>query len=124
MNNNNNNKREAVNVTFSHVICNVESVDHISYVVVLNNQSQTIMANLINTFEKAITASGIPIQYPRSAQEPFHSTLAVVNSTYPVATVLDQLNTQITVWNSQPILIDHFLLEFPPHRFSSSPPPS
>jgi len=105
---------ETVNVTFSHVICNNDSIDHLSFIVVVDELSQQKLGNFVLRIEKMLESYGVPIYRPRSEMEPFHSTLGVVRKSYPIDVVLNKINTNITVWNSVPIAIETFFVAFPP----------
>ena len=62
-----------------------------------------------------MVAAGYPVPRPRSTQEPFHTTVGVVNpSVCPAAELLTALNGNITVFTPEPVLIDSFDLAFPP----------
>ena len=74
---------------------------------------------LIDAAIQCLALEGIPIRRPRTTQQIFHSTLGVVNSTYPIDQVIDALNAQITQWSSAPIVMRHFALERPLRRFSA-----
>lgn len=60
-------------------------------------------------------AAGFAVSRPRRTQEPFHTTLAVVDpSVAPVADILAALNGNITVWSPEPVVMGEFLMDFPP----------
>lgn len=50
----------------------------------------------------------IPVHIPRSKQEPFHSTLGVVQEGYPIDHVIQEINSQIPVFNKIPVSNFHF----------------
>ena len=52
--------------------------------------------------------------------EPFHMTLGVVNSTYPVKAVTQQINEQISEWTKGSIQFDRYFLDLPPRVIESS----
>lgn len=80
------------NVTFDRVEWRIDSMnhagrppDHYSLCVFLDEVSNQRMLAWVAAVEDAIEAAGVPIHVPRARQEPFHSTLCVVNgSTFPV----------------------------------------
>jgi len=114
---------EPLNITFSNVICNYGGDGFSglnSIVVMLDDDSQARAQAFIERFEAAINASGIPIHLPRSEQEPFHSTLGVVEGSYPIEEVIAQINQQLPVFNQQPIEISSFFSVFPPWIFNSN----
>jgi len=114
---------EPLQLRFSKVICNYGGDDFSdlnSIIVLLDDESQAAAAAFIKTIENAINASGIPIHKPRSAEEPFHSTLGVVDSGYPIDKVIDQINQQFPVFNSEPIIISSFFSILPPWIFNAN----
>lgn len=77
------------NVTFDRAAWRIDNAgnppDHYSICVFLDKESNQRMLAWVASVEAAIEAAGVPIHIPRSVQEPFHSTLCVVNgSTFPV----------------------------------------
>ena len=60
---------------------------------------------------------GLPI-VPRSKMEPFHMTLGVVNTTFPVEEVMFQINHEITTWSS-PITFRRYFVLLPPRIVTS-----
>ena len=59
--------------------------------------------------------AGFDVPRPRSTQEPFHTTLGVVDpSVAPVGEILAALNGNITTFSPVPVVIDGFDLLFPP----------
>eukprot|EP01102_Stenamoeba_stenopodia_P010577 TRINITY_DN3206_c0_g1_i1.p1 TRINITY_DN3206_c0_g1~~TRINITY_DN3206_c0_g1_i1.p1 ORF type:complete len:275 (+),score=60.23 TRINITY_DN3206_c0_g1_i1:50-826(+) len=109
-----------VNVTFSRAVCNNDSYDHTSFIVLLDELSQQRIGNFVLQIEQLLEYYGVPITRPRSEMEPFHSTLGVVVEDYPVAQVLNDINGAITVWNSQPIAIKSFFTVFPPGVYNAT----
>eukprot|EP01121_Diplochlamys_sp_Union-15-3_P019049 TRINITY_DN7080_c0_g1_i1.p1 TRINITY_DN7080_c0_g1~~TRINITY_DN7080_c0_g1_i1.p1 ORF type:complete len:227 (+),score=24.67 TRINITY_DN7080_c0_g1_i1:50-730(+) len=111
------------NVTFDKVICNKggNGIDSAWSIVVLASQeTQTVMANFVDSIEAAIIKAGIPVNTPRSRQEPFHSTIGVVSEGYPVDEVIKQMNQKIKQWNPIPMQIDSFAMIFPPYDFKAT----
>jgi hypothetical protein len=89
-----------VNVTFDRPVWRVDSdaedADHYSLIVLLDEGSEAGMQALVAGVEAAVRAAGVDIHVPRQQQEPFHSTLAVVNGTsYPCSAGLDAVNAAI-----------------------------
>ena len=122
------------------MICNNESADHLSLVLLLDEASQAAMGSVVRAFEEAIEVggggggggnavwrqgfggwqrksenayrawrvmehphpsiacqrAGVPISRPRSLQEPFHSTLGVVEAGYPLVDALAAINGNIS----------------------------
>jgi hypothetical protein len=56
-----------------------------------------------------------------STMERFHSTIAVVPETFPVAKYLQEVNSQISQWTNGlgPIVVKEFESLFPPHKFDA-----
>ena len=76
---------EPINVTFDRAEWRIDNAGspptHYSVCVFLDQTSQQKMLSWVADVEAAIAAAGVAIHIPRAAQEPFHSTLAVVNGT-------------------------------------------
>lgn len=109
-------------VTFDRVVCNNGGDGFrttTSIILLVSNETQKIMGNLVDAFEKALINHGIPVTKPRSKMEPFHTTIAVTRPSYQnVSGVVDLINQQITDWtDGNPIVIDSFEMIFPPHKF-------
>lgn len=68
------------------------------------------MASFVEELEERVRAEGVDIHVPRRLQEPFHSTLGVVDGdAYPCVQALDAVNKAIppTSWTSEgPIILD------------------
>jgi len=108
---------------FKGVICNNGgdgNSNDISVIVTLDPPSQQAVLSVVEQFEAAINASKIPIHKPRRDMEPFHSTLGVVTSSYPVSDVVDLINQQIPVFNTDPVIINSFFMVAPFWIFNSS----
>eukprot|EP01103_Thecamoeba_quadrilineata_P018883 TRINITY_DN7430_c0_g1_i1.p1 TRINITY_DN7430_c0_g1~~TRINITY_DN7430_c0_g1_i1.p1 ORF type:complete len:249 (-),score=46.23 TRINITY_DN7430_c0_g1_i1:40-720(-) len=88
-----------------------------SIVVVLDNKTQKQVASVVEAFETAIVARGVPVKTPRSDQQPFHVILGIVDSTYPVEEVLTSINNEIDTWNRFPIKVTNFFIGIPPNYF-------
>jgi len=115
-------KWDPFNLTFSKVICNRGGdgiVSWISIIVLLDSDGQARMYNFVKGIENALVAAGIPVNTPRSQQEPFHSTLGVVTSDYPADKVVQIINQKIPVFNSRPMTVEYFFSIFPPHYWFS-----
>jgi len=119
-------KWQPFNISFGQAICNFDDIEKkgnssISFVVLMDDESQKQMAAFVAMIEDTIESQGIPIHKRRSAQEPFHSTIGVVKSgAYPVDTVIDQINSAIPDFSPQPITISDFWMLIPPVYFHSS----
>ena len=50
-----------------------------SIIVLLDAASQQRMGKLVDSFEAAMIAAGLPVDQKRVKMEPFHTTLGVVN---------------------------------------------
>jgi len=77
---------------------------------------------LVQRFEAAMVAAGLPVPQPRTTMEPFHSTLGVVDGTkYPVDQVLSQINSAVPVFTPIPITIANFVMgPFPIYIFTAN----
>jgi len=63
--------------------------DHVSIIVLLDEESEQRMMSWVGEVEAAIVAAGVPIHTSRDQQEPFHTTLGVVNgSSFPMEQAL------------------------------------
>lgn len=83
-----------VNITFDTPVWRVDSddsgVDHYSIIVLADEPSQKVLGNLIEDVENKVREAGIDIHVPRADQEPFHSTLGVVDGvSYPCQAAID-----------------------------------
>jgi len=114
---------EPFSLTFKEAVCNVGG-DGISsaysIIVTLTEESQKSTLAFVTSIEQNMIAHGIPVNRPRSQQEPFHSTLAVVDYYFPVDEALAAVNAKIPIYNSQPMIVDQFTMLFPPHEFYAS----
>jgi len=88
-----------------------------SIVVYLDSNSQARAMKLVNQFEQALISGGIPIHTPRKDQQPFHSTLAVVNENYPIADIISRLNKEFD-WKVN-LTLDFLILTKPLTIFMS-----
>jgi len=69
---------------------------HFSVIVLLDEASNTRMEQWVATVEQTLRNNGFGIHLPRSKQQPFHSTLGVVNGLeYPVEAALQAINKAI-----------------------------
>jgi hypothetical protein len=87
-----------------------EHVDHYSYILLLDQASQAKMHSLMDGVEAAVRSAGLDVHVPRKQQEPFHSTLAVVNGRdFPAVAALAAINAAIPAgtWtgNQGPIVL-------------------
>jgi hypothetical protein len=88
------------NVTFDRAAWRIDNAgspaSHYSVCVWLDEASNARMERWVATVEAAVEAAGVPIHIPRAAQEPFHTTLAVVDgTTFPVEAALQRVNELI-----------------------------
>ena len=94
----------AEEVGFSYVTCAVDgpAIDHVSLILMLDEQSNDRMYRLVERVEATIEAqAGVRLNIRRREQEPFHMTLAVVNgTTYPVGKAVAALNEAWPSWES------------------------
>jgi 2'-5' RNA ligase len=103
-----------VNVSFSHVICNNDSIDHNSFILLADEDSQQRLSSFVIELEAHLVSFGVPILKTRTEMEPFHSTLGVVKNSYPIPEVLQLINSNITQWTPNPIFIESFFTYLPP----------
>ena len=100
------------NVTFDRAEWRIDSFppaqqqppDHYSICVFLDKESNQRMQAWVAQVEAAIAAAGVPVHVPRSEQEPFHTTLCVVNgTTFPVAEAVRRVNELVKpgTWTGQ-----------------------
>ena len=69
---------------------------HYSIIVLLDQESDDRMQSWVSEVEQRIREQGIPIRFSRSVQQPFHSTLGVVNGLeFPLETALAAVNTVV-----------------------------
>jgi len=95
-------------VGFSFATCAIDgpSIEHVSFILMLDEASNSKMARLVQRVESAIEASGVRLNVKRAEQEPFHTTLAVVNgSSYPVGKVVAALNARHPPNSWEPITL-------------------
>jgi len=82
-------------LNLSYATCAVDgpSLDHVSFIVMLDEASNRLMMDWVLRLEARIQAAGLPVHLSRRMQEPFHTTLGVVNgSAYPVRRAIEALN--------------------------------
>jgi hypothetical protein len=98
-------------VTFDQPTIRIDSdaehIEHYSLIILLDAASQQKMAAVMEGVEGAIRAAGVDVHVPRSQQEPFHSTLAVVPGRHFAAVAaLEAVNVAVPpgTW-STPILL-------------------
>jgi len=73
-----------------------EKVEHYSYILLLDEPSQAKMHSLMDGVEAAVRAAGLDVHVPRRQQEPFHSTLAVVDGRdFPAVAALAAVNAAV-----------------------------
>jgi hypothetical protein len=103
------------NVTFDRAEVRIDSpnndgsVSHYSMCVFLDEASNNAMLDWVGNVEKRIEAAGIKVNVPRKHQEPYHSTLAVVDGrTFPVEQAVRMINTMVppgTWTGSEPLVL-------------------
>jgi len=112
-----------LNITFDRLVCNFDSATSgknttktVSLILLLSTESQKALGAVVDQFEAAMRKTGLPI-VPRKTMEPFHSTIAVVNSGYPVDAAIAEVNKQMTDWTSGlgPIIVHHIISFLPPY---------
>jgi len=84
-------------VNFSYATCAIDgpTMDHVSFIVMLEEESNQEMLTWVEEVEDKIAAKGVVLNSVRRNQEPYHSTLAVVSgSRYPVAKAISAINHQ------------------------------
>ena len=90
------------NVTFDRAVWRIDNggapaPTHYSIIVLLDEESNGRMEQWVAKVEAAIAAVGVSIHIARSAQEPFHTTLGVVDGTlFPVETALERVNQVVS----------------------------
>lgn len=97
-------------VGLSYTTCAVDgpSLDHVSFIIMLDAESNAKMMQWVAAVEEKIRDAGVRIHVPRIKQEPYHSTLAVVNgSAYPIEEALQALNDRFPSgnWTKNPITL-------------------
>jgi hypothetical protein len=66
---------------------------HYSICVFLDEDSQRKMLEWVGAVEDSMRSAGYPVNVPRKSQEPFHSTLAVVDGgSFPVEEAMARVN--------------------------------
>jgi len=74
----------------------------------LDDDSNRLMMRWVENLERHLESIGLRIHIPRRHQEPYHSTLAVVNGTaYPVKKAIQELNKQFLQgsWLDEPLVL-------------------
>jgi 2'-5' RNA ligase len=107
--------RPLFNVTFGQAVVRIDSEPaHYSVIVMLDEESNARMMKWVESLEQSMREAGVAIHTPRSLQEPFHSTLGVVDGhTYPVERALTAVNTQIRDWTGGlPLTLKEFTINF------------
>ena len=90
--------------SFPSVQQQLQQPDHYSICVFLDQESNRRMEAWVAQVEAAIVAAGVPVHVPRAVQEPFHTTLCVVNgTTFPVAEAVRRVNELVKpgTWTGQ-----------------------
>ena len=81
-----------------------DKVEHYSYILLLDEASQAKMHSVMDGVEAAVRAAGVDVHVPRRLQEPFHSTLAVVDGrNFPAVAALEAVNAAVPpgTWSGQ-----------------------
>eukprot|EP00294_Goniomonas_avonlea_P009350 CAMPEP_0114555770 /NCGR_PEP_ID=MMETSP0114-20121206/8930_1 /TAXON_ID=31324 /ORGANISM="Goniomonas sp, Strain m" /LENGTH=229 /DNA_ID=CAMNT_0001740925 /DNA_START=23 /DNA_END=712 /DNA_ORIENTATION=- len=110
---------EPVNISFSHVECWNGNKDWKDVFVVASPESQTALLRLVESFEQALMAAGVPVPRTRAQQLPFHSSLAYVAADFDVATAIPAVNEAVPNFTATPLQITGFDMLFPPHHFQA-----
>lgn len=95
-----------LNISFSSPVWRIDNTivpsspkskgHHYSIIVLLDQESDDRMQSWVSEVEQRIREQGIPIRFSRSVQQPFHSTLGVVNGLeFPLETALAAVNTVV-----------------------------
>ena len=103
-------------ISLSKVVC-IKSGDTISIVALVNNNTQNILAKYVSTIETKMNEIGVNVTIPRSSKEPFHATIAVVDSSFPISNAVKAVNDAIRVWSTYPAVINIIWLDLPFHMF-------
>ena len=73
-----------------------QKVEHYSYILLLDQASQDKMHDLMDGLEAAVRSAGLDVHVPRRQQEPFHTTLAVVNGRdFAAVAALEAVNAAV-----------------------------
>jgi hypothetical protein len=117
-----------MDLRFNTTVCNVGGdgdSNYTSIIVLLDDEGQQILGEFVASIEAHLISKNIPVHRPRSQMEPFHSTLGVVKPGYPVEEIVQRINTELPIFNSDPITLKAFFMSFPFAMFNaSSPAPS
>eukprot|EP00929_Paragymnodinium_shiwhaense_P042489 TRINITY_DN21978_c1_g1_i1.p1 TRINITY_DN21978_c1_g1~~TRINITY_DN21978_c1_g1_i1.p1 ORF type:complete len:350 (+),score=24.31 TRINITY_DN21978_c1_g1_i1:60-1109(+) len=98
------------NVSLSYVTCAIDgpALDHVSFILMLDEASNNLMHRWVASLQEDLARVGVKVNIPRSHQEPYHITVAVVNGTrYPVAEAIRQINEQFPPerWLQKPLTL-------------------
>lgn len=86
-------KPEKLNVSYATCAIDGPALDHVSFILMLDKASNQMMMNWVLDMEHRIQSAGVPIHLSRRYQEPYHTTIGVVNGTaYPVKKAIEELN--------------------------------
>jgi len=97
-------------VDLSHVTCAIDgpSIEHVSFIVMLDSESNRVMMQWVAELEEHLRKAGVKIHIPRRNQEPYHTTLAVVNgSGYPTTKAIEAVNARFPPgkWLKKPMTL-------------------
>jgi len=98
-------------VDLSHVTCAIDgpAIDHVSFIVMLDPESNLVMMQWVTQLEEHLRNAGVQIHIPRRNQEPYHTTLAVVNgSGYPTKKAIEAINARFPPgrWLKKPMTLE------------------
>merc|ERR1711924_218248 len=88
----------------------INLLDHVSFILMLDEESNRVMMDWVAELESAIREVGLEVHTSRRQQEPYHTTLAVVNGTaYPVGQAITALNEQFPPdhWVDKPVVLEY-----------------
>jgi len=112
-----------IDIRFDRIVCNyggggVET--NTSFIAMVDAAGQQALLELVERFEDAQRSAGLSIPRPRSQQEPFHATIAVVREGFPIDAALAAFNAELPApLTADPIRISNFLMLLPPGLFWS-----
>jgi len=106
-------KWKPFNVTFDRISCN-KFPTNTDFLALLSPESSAAMQTWIHDLEAWVTQkTQLPIHKPRRLETPFHGTLASVNSSFPVDSVLARIHDEVPTLNTIPMTIKWFFMEDP-----------
>ena len=100
-------KWEPFAVRFRFVVCIGGAL-----IVLVDPVSQGKLTALVSQVEFEMQVAGLPVHRFRAEEAPFHASLATFNGTYDMAKALPVINNALAEWwNTEPIVINEFVLE-------------